>query len=110
MSFWNKLFGKTTIGKSQPKSYKEKDNRGTRNDTESIADAYWTARTFSSKKEPFVLYTFDTEEDAHEALLELPCIHVVADSGRLICTDVLMFGCYATKDGKYEAVICEDMI
>ena len=108
MGFWKRLSGKTASGKAQAKSYKEKDNRGTRHDTESMASAYWMARISSPKKDPFVLYTFDTERDAREALLELPCIHVAADSGKLICTEVLIFGYYAAREGKYEAIICGD--
>lgn len=103
-----RLFGTSPGAKAKAKSYKEKDNRGTRHDTESMATAYWMARISSPKKDPFVLYTFDTEKDAREALLELPCIHVAEDSGKLICTEVLIFGYYATKEGKYEAIICGD--
>jgi hypothetical protein len=108
MSFLSKLFGKPASDKTQAKSYKEKDNRGTRQDTESLASAYWMARISSPKKDPFVLYTFDTEKDAREALLVLPCIHVAEDSGKLICTETLIFGYYATKEGKYEAIVCGD--
>lgn len=108
MSFLKRLFDKTATGQTQVKSYREKDNRGTRHDTESLASAYWMARISSPKKDPFVLYTFDTEKDAREALLELPCIHVAEDSGKLICTEVLIFGHYATKEGKHEAIVCGD--
>lgn len=108
MSFWKRLFGKTTNKAAQVQLYQEKDNRGTRHDEEGMASAYWMARISSPKKDPFVLYTFDTARDAREALLELPCIHVAADSGKLICTEVLTFGYYATKEGEYEAIICGD--
>jgi hypothetical protein len=87
-------------------SYKEADNRGTRHDTESKANNYWNVRTRFSKKEPFLLYFFDTEKDAREALLKLPCIHVAKDTKNLICTEVLIFGYYQTSNGKYEAIIC----
>jgi hypothetical protein len=60
------------------------------------------------KKDPFVLYTFDTAEKARAALLELPCIHVAEDSQKLIATEVLTFGYYPTDEGKYEAIICGD--
>jgi hypothetical protein len=56
--------------------------------------------------DPFVIYYFDKERNARQALLELPCIHVAQDSQRLICTEVLDFGCYLTKSGEYAAFIC----
>lgn len=108
MSFWSTLFGKASAEKAQAESYKEKDNCGTRHDTQSIASSYWTLRIASPKKDPFVLYSFETEEAAREALLELPCIHIAEDSGKLICTEVLIFGYYAASEGKHEAVLCGD--
>lgn len=110
MGFLDKLFGKETgAQKGQgPKSFTEKDNRGTRHDTLGIASSYWMARISSPKKDPFVMYTFDNDEDARKALLELPSIHVAEDSQKLICTEVLIFGYYPTEQGKYEAVVCGD--
>jgi len=110
MGFLDKLFGK---GETEPKeqtgkSFTEKDNRGTRHDTLDIASWYWMARLGSPKKDPFVMYTFDNDEDAKKALLELPCIHMAEDSQKLICTEVLIFGYYKTEQGKYEAVVCGD--
>ncbi len=110
MGFLSKLFGKGAVkSKAQsPKPFAEKDNMGTRHDSLSLANSYWMTRISSPKKDPFVMYTFDTEKDAREALLELPCIHVAEDSQKLICTEVLIFGYYPTAEGKYEAVICGD--
>jgi len=54
------------------------------------------------------MHKFAREEDARAALLALPCIHVASDSGKLICTQVLIFGYYKQTDGQYEAVICGD--
>jgi len=88
--------------------YLEKDNRGTRQDSESHANAYWMSRMLSPKKDPFIMYTFVTEKDAREALLELPCIHVAEDSKKLICTEILTFGCYSTTSGICEAIITGD--
>lgn len=87
----------------------EKDNLGTRQDTFDKAAAYWTARRRLVKKSPFVLFVFKNEKEAREALLELPCIHVAADSNQLICTDVLYFGYYPILDS-FEAILCgEDL-
>ena len=88
----------------------ESHNRGTRHDTLELAESYWTARLLGAKHEPFVLYTFDDERAARAALLDLPCIHLAEDSGSLICTEVLVFGCYATEQGKYEAIVCGDLL
>jgi hypothetical protein len=105
MSFLNRLFGKKDTGtEQQPRSFKEKDNHGTRHDTESTALAYW-ALEFPRRGDPFVIYVFNCEKDARDALLELPCIHVAEDSGKLICTEVLNFGHYQGADGQYRAVI-----
>lgn len=113
MSFLSKLFGKRTTGTAPqneegPRTYKEKDNLGTRQDTLSVATSYWMARMSSAKKDPFVMYTFDNGNDARAALLELPCIHAAEDTGKLICTEVLIFGYYDTTEGKYEALVCGD--
>jgi hypothetical protein len=61
-------------------AFSERDNRGTRHDTREFANAYWLARMGSAKKDPFVLYTFATQDDARKALLELPCIHLAQDT------------------------------
>jgi hypothetical protein len=109
MSFFRNLFGKKSAEKEQiPTFLYEKDNMGTRHDTLSIADSYWMARMTSPRKDPFVCYVFDDEEDARAALLELPCIHVALDTDKLICTEVLIFGYYQSENGKYEAILCGD--
>lgn len=89
--------------------YYEKDNMGTRQDTFDKAATYWTARRQLVKKPPFVLFVFNHEKDARDALLELPCIHNAADSNQLICTDVLIFGYYPIS-GSFEVILCgEDL-
>ena len=114
MGILDKLFGKKkdiqeakqTGTPSQPGVYREMDNRGTFQDTFSKASSYWIARMQSSKKDPFVLYAFDSEKDAKEALLEIPCIHIAQDTGRMICSEVLNYGYYLTEGTKYEAILC----
>ena len=63
----------------------------------------------SPVKDPYVMYIFDTGNDAREALLDLPCIHEGPD-GKLICTEPLIFGYYRQSDGQYEAVICGEKL
>jgi len=106
MGFFSKLFGKG----SSTKSFRENDNMGTRQDSLHLANSYWMARNVSQKFEPYVLYTFDQAIDAQEALLDLDCIHLAQDTGKLICTETLLFGYYETDEGKYEAIVCgEDL-
>ena len=100
MAFFSRLFG------SRPSV--EKDNRGTRHDSRELASSHWFARVTAAKKDSFILSTFDRAEDAKAALLEVPCIRVAADSGKLICTEVLIFGVYPTEEGRFEAVLCGD--
>jgi len=80
-------------------------NRGDRQDDLQQAMAYWMARVSDPVKDPYVMYLFDAEKDAREALLELPCIHEGED-GKLICTEPLVFGYYRQSNGLIEAVIC----
>ena len=107
-----KVCGAVIVIPDAPKapSFNEKDNRGTRHDSLDMANSYWMLRSFSPTKapEPYVMYTFDREEAARNALLALPCIHLAEDSGKLICTEVLNFGYYKTEQGKYEALVCGD--
>jgi len=110
MSLLDKLFGKKSTndeGQGQH-SFTEKDNMGTRQDTMDQAVTYWMARNIQQKFDPFALYVFDRESDARDALLDLDCIHVAKDTGKLICTKTLIFGYYLVENGKYEAIICGD--
>jgi hypothetical protein len=84
----------------------EKDNKGTRYETLDQASTYWIARMQSIKKDPFVLFIFDTKEAANDALMALNYIHATKDSGKLVCSKILQFGYYPTGDGKYEAWVC----
>lgn len=112
MNIWKRLFGggqQAGGQQPQPDQYSEKDNRGTRQETESQATSYWVARNARQKSNPFALYVFDQEPNARNALLELDCMHLAGDSGKIICTETLIFGYYRRKDdGKYEAIVCGD--
>ncbi len=99
--FLQKLFGS-----EGEKNFSEKDNRGTRHKNEAETVAYWNARMRQTEKEPFVIYTFDSEESARKALLEIPCIHKAEDSGNLICTETLNYGYYKVQEGYFDAIVC----
>lgn len=98
-------------GSSSPEtSFTERDNLGTRHASKGVALAYWMGeRLNSTRKDPFVMFTFKKEEEARNGLLGIPCIHVASDSQKLICTERLIFGYYAIED-VYEAILCGDAL
>jgi hypothetical protein len=100
--FIHKLFGL----RKEVKQYFDKDNLGTRYKSEEETASYWIARMQVTKKDPFVLYNFDSLDSAINAIREVPCIHMAEDSGRLICTETLDFGVYPMKEGGYDAFLC----
>jgi hypothetical protein len=108
MSLLEKLFGKK--GPNGGKTFREKDNAGTRQATLDQAVAYWNMRNMRQKFDPFVLYVFPTEAFARDALLELGCIHPAQDTGNLICTEPLIFGFYRIENGKYEAILAGESL
>jgi hypothetical protein len=94
---------------AEKKEFLAADNRGSEHFDQALAAAYWTYREENAKTDPFILYTFPNESGAREALLELPCIHIAKDTGKMICTEFLTYGYYKTGDG-YEAVLCGDKL
>ncbi len=95
------------------KSYVESDNRGTRIQDMKGYQAFLGEQMMSFTKGslPFVKYTFDTLEAANDALLKQPFIHRAADSGLLVCSELLRFGVYRDEIpndpeyGKFNAII-----
>lgn len=79
-------------------------NRGDLHDTMKKALSYWMGRNAAQKHDPFVMSVFQTEGASRQALLELPCIHE-DENGKLICTEILVYGYYPRDDGAYEALI-----
>ena len=91
---------------SQTRQYYERDNRGTRQNTEEEALLYWLReRPRLKERPPFILYRFNSSYEAEKALLTLPIIHKAADTGKLICDRIMAFGYYSTSSGFYEAII-----
>lgn len=104
---WSRLFGRgrdAGTNLSQDKEYREKDNMGTRHDTFDQASAWWLAN-LTKPKGPFLVYTFASGEDARAALLGVSCIREVKTTGKLICSEPLMYGFYQRTDGVWEAEI-----
>lgn len=95
-------------GKSTPvKVFEERDNKGTRHDSFDQAMAYWMVeRRASGRMDPFVLATFDSQRNAIQALLDIPCIKATNLEAKPICLEPLIFGCYLVEDGLFEAVLC----
>ena len=101
MGIWNWFFGK----EKKQESFIQKDNMGTLQDTLGLANSYWLARTANQVDEPFAVFIFDNETDAKNALLEVDYIHIAEDTGKLICSETLIYGYYPTENNKYEAII-----
>lgn len=108
MRLWERLFGNRQLDGTQgtQQQWLEKHNKGTRQETESQATNFWIACNINQKFDPFILYIFTKEESARAALLELDCMHLAQDSRKIICSEVLIFGCYQIENGKFEAIVC----
>ncbi|HVL86575.1 MAG TPA: hypothetical protein VM681_01005 [Candidatus Thermoplasmatota archaeon] len=112
MGLWSRLVGKSESAEQRtPGEFLERDNVGTRQDTDEKSSAYWINRNASQKFEPYILHAFPTEGAAREALLEVPCIHEAKDTGALVCTETLTFGVYRfSQDGTFHAILAgEDL-
>jgi hypothetical protein len=95
--FKNKMPAKHT-------EYTEADNIGTRVDSLAKANGIWIFRCIG-EVDPFLLYVFDCETAAHDALLDLGWIHLIKEIRSLISTEPIEFGYYPTENGKYEAML-----
>ncbi len=111
MGVFDKLFGKGKLQKNKVVTQRPLPppeapaSAGTPQMTLDQAIAYWNLRNVRQVFDPFVLYTFDTADAARDALLDLDCIHKGEGPGGLVCTAPIIFGYYATEDGKYEAIL-----
>ena len=92
-------------GKAQP--LLAKDNKGTRFRDKSHADSHWNAR-YLTRFTPVVIYNFPTLEAARKAITSLSFIREASDTGELVATEVVEFGCFLRGD-QGEVSICGDM-
>ncbi|MDR2773973.1 MAG: DUF805 domain-containing protein [Tannerella sp.] len=96
---------------STEKTYYERDNRGMRVETMQQSMAYWLGeRMQSARKDPFTYYVFTNADDAKNAMLDLPFIHLAADSGKIVCDELFRFGYFAVTNngvftGEYDAFV-----
>lgn len=107
-----KLDGDVRIGtdgkvdRVDSKPLREANNRGTRHETTKSAQGYWIARVLGMWNTPFIVYDFPTMALACKALLGVGCIHIAEDSGKLISTESLDFGCFLAENQKFVAMLC----
>lgn len=108
MSIWTLLFGdrskspspasaKATQPAMPSRGLSERDNVGTRYETQERVRNFWAPYTFGRPSFPFIFYTMSEKKDAMDAMLSLPPIKVASDSGKLISTEVLQFGVYPVE-------------
>ncbi|HEX3870056.1 MAG TPA: hypothetical protein VHV77_06450 [Pirellulales bacterium] len=88
MSLWKSLFG------NRERRLSERDNVGTRYETEESVQAFWMPYVLNRPSFPFIFYDMKSKAEAIEAMLSLPPMKVAADTGNLISTEVLQFGVY----------------
>lgn len=81
------------------------DNLGTRYQDAAHARTVWLASHLTTYT-PVVIYHFPTLDAAHQAITQLSFIHEAADTGDLIATEVVEFGCFVNEDGQGEVMIC----
>jgi hypothetical protein len=74
--------------------FAERDNVGTRYETQERVQNFWTPYLLDRPKFPFIFYDMPSKQDAFDAMLALPPIKQASDSGKLISTEVLQFGVY----------------
>ena len=76
------------------RSFAERDNVGTRYETQERVQNFWTPYLLGRPKFPFIFYDMPSKQDALDAMLALPPIKLASDSGKLISTEILQFGVY----------------
>ena len=97
-------------GQNRPTRFLEKNNMGirirsmTEKDTQNLKIKPFEQEG-RQQFEPYIRYLFASAEDARDALLGLDFIYEAEDTGNLICTEPLTFGCYRQQNGKHEAYI-----
>lgn len=92
------------------KVYLERDNRAVRIQRLDQALEFWNDYEHARPGWPYLRYAFDTRLQALEALESVSCIHPARDTGFLICTEPLVFGCYCMPDGSYEVLLAGEQM
>ncbi len=81
------------------------DNLGTRYQDALHARTVWLTSHLTTYT-PVVIFRFPTMDAAHQAITQLSFIHEAADTGELIASEVIEFGCFVNEDGQGEVMIC----
>lgn len=104
MNFLARLFGKAAASTPRPARANvavERDNVGTRYDTQDKIDAFWMPYVLGKPDFPFIFCDMADRKTAMDAMLALPPFRLAKDSGDLICTEVLQFGVYPQAGGSW---------
>jgi hypothetical protein len=88
----------------------ERDNVGTRYETQEKVDSFWIPYIMNRPKFPFIFYDMRERTDAINAMLSLPPIKTGLDSGKLISTEVLQFGVYPNERGGWGFFLAGEQI
>lgn len=111
MGFFDRFKSKTEAIKeaSFKEGFTEADNVGTRLETADQATAFWIADVRSHNGEynapPFVAYRFKDRSTAENAFTSLSFIQRAGDTGSLISTELINFGCYEDPPGVFEVLV-----
>jgi hypothetical protein len=73
-------------------------------------DGFWIPHILNRPKFPFVFFDFREKKDAMDAMLSLPQMKIAADTGKVICTEVIQFGVYPRTAGGWGFFIAGDQI
>lgn len=113
MSFLSRLFGRNVrahppavaSAPTAARQWNAHDNVGTRYHDVAHASSAWATMHLTTYT-PVVIFYYPTLEAARHAMLQLPFIHEAADTGELIATEIIEFGCYLNEAGQGEAILC----
>ncbi|MBX7233853.1 MAG: hypothetical protein K1X65_05665 [Caldilineales bacterium] len=103
MSWLSRWFGTRKANASRARL--ARDNVGIRYRDVEHAHAAWAASHLNTYT-PVVIYRFPTLDAAQQAIRQLSFIHEAADTGELISTEVIEFGCYRNEEAQGEVIVC----
>ena len=93
MSLLGRLLKRKDTSSKDDKGISARDNKGSRIDTGDYAETLWVT-SYLTTTTPAIIYRFSTLKAAREAIKSLTYIHEASDTGELISTKIIDFGCY----------------
>jgi hypothetical protein len=97
-------FRRKPVDDPEGTKFTESQNMGTRHETFDEADLWWATMLLEDKG-PFLTYTFPTRDEAYAAILEVDYFHLAQDSGKIICSEPLIYGCFPFRDGGWSVEV-----